>query len=183
MKYKYLGLIIAAYINVTSYVNAEISPYIGKEDQAIKALSEERIQQFLNGDGMGFALSAELNEYPGPKHVIELQNQLSLTSEQLKETKSLFTQMNSEAKILGADLIKNERHLESLFRSGKITPIQIKESVSTIYNLQSKLRSLHLIAHIQQKILLTTEQQSLYQRLRGYGLKKGKHLHHKNHKH
>ena len=183
MKYQYLVLLMAAFMSVTAYVNAEVSPYVGKEGQVIKALSEERVQQFLNGDGMGFALSAELNQYPGPKHVIELHDQLSLTNVQLKETKSLYSQMNLEAKVLGADLIENERNLESLFRSGKITPVQIEESVSVIFGLQTKLRSLHLIAHIQQKALLSTEQQNLYQRLRGYGLNKSKHLEHKNHKH
>ena len=48
------------------------SPYVGLEAREIKALSEEQRQELLDGHGMGLALAAELNHYPGPKHVLEL---------------------------------------------------------------------------------------------------------------
>ncbi len=35
-----------------------------------------------NGEGMGIVKYAELNGYPGPKHVLELVNELRLTEEQ-----------------------------------------------------------------------------------------------------
>ena len=183
MKYQHILLLIAFFMSSVSSVNAEISPYINKQEQTIKALSEERIQQYLNGEGMGFALSAELNQYPGPKHVIELSDQLSLTDTQLVDSNALFSQMNLEAKALGVDLIAEEKKLESLFRTGTITPQQIRKSVTLISGIQSELRSLHLVTHIQQKKILSMHQQQLYQQLRGYNNEESKHLHHKNHKH
>src|SRR5262249_20157560 len=51
---------------------ADSSPvsYAGRQTRAIKALSEEDIAPLLNGEGMGMAKAAELNGYPGPKHVL-----------------------------------------------------------------------------------------------------------------
>lgn len=45
----------------------------------------QEIQQYLNGGGMGCAKIAELNGYPGPKHVLELENELQLTEQQKKK--------------------------------------------------------------------------------------------------
>jgi hypothetical protein len=41
-------------------------PYAGLEARAIKALSEQQIADLEAGRGMGMALAAELNGYPGP---------------------------------------------------------------------------------------------------------------------
>ena len=41
-------------------------PYAGLEGRAIKALSEQQIADLRAGRGMGLALAAELNGYPGP---------------------------------------------------------------------------------------------------------------------
>ena len=53
-------------------LQAQHSPYTGLEERDIKALSAEQVAGYLAGDGMGFALPAELNHYPGPKHVLDL---------------------------------------------------------------------------------------------------------------
>ena len=47
-------------------------PYAGMQDREIKALSAEERAALLEGQGMGLALAAELNGYPGPVHVLEL---------------------------------------------------------------------------------------------------------------
>ena len=46
------------------------------------SLSDEDVQGFLDGRGMGLAKSAELNGHPGPMHVLELAEELKLTAEQ-----------------------------------------------------------------------------------------------------
>ena len=46
-------------------------PYAGLEGRRTKALSEEDAAGLLAGRGMGLALAAELNGYPGPLHVLE----------------------------------------------------------------------------------------------------------------
>ena len=43
--------------------------YAGQQARSIKALDDAEIDTLLNGRGMGLARAAELNHYPGPKHV------------------------------------------------------------------------------------------------------------------
>ena len=50
-------------------------PYAGMQARAIKALSAEQIADLKAGRGLSLALAAELNGYPGPRHVLELVEQ------------------------------------------------------------------------------------------------------------
>jgi hypothetical protein len=43
--------------------------YAGLQARAIKALSDQQIADLRAGRGMGLALAAELNGFPGPLHV------------------------------------------------------------------------------------------------------------------
>jgi hypothetical protein len=53
------------------------SPYAGMQARPVKALTEQQIADLRAGRGMGLALPAELNGYPGPLHVLELADGLS----------------------------------------------------------------------------------------------------------
>ena len=155
------------------------SPYVGLEVRDIKALSPSEIADLLAGKGMGFAKSAELNEYPGPAHVLELTTQLRLSPEQLAQTKLIFARMEASAKKHGADLVEAERELEALFRSRQITPASLSHAVERVASRQAQVRNAHLVAHIEQTNLLTAEQTAQYVALRGYGGHHGKHGGHK----
>jgi hypothetical protein len=48
------------------------APYAGHQERPIKALAPEEVAGLLGGEGMGYALAAELNHYPGPRHVLDL---------------------------------------------------------------------------------------------------------------
>ena len=81
---------------------SDLSPYAGEELRSIKSLSSQEIDSLKSGQGMGFAKLAELNHYPGPKHVLELADDLGLTPVQVAETKVLFEEMQTlSAKIIG----------------------------------------------------------------------------------
>src|SRR5205814_497687 len=68
---------------MTVGVSAQTSqPYAGLQTRPIKALSEQQIADLRTGRGMSLALAAELNGYPGPRHVLELADQLDLSSQQ-----------------------------------------------------------------------------------------------------
>ena len=54
-------------------------PYAGMQARPIEALSAEQIADLRTGRGMSLALAAELNGCPGPRHVLELAEQLGLT--------------------------------------------------------------------------------------------------------
>src|SRR5690606_19670228 len=94
-----LGLILpAGLLAETEHGHA---PYAGWDGRAIKALSPEQVDDLQNGRGMGLALAAELNGYPGPRHVLELAEPLELTAEQRAEAQRLFDAMQAEAIVLG----------------------------------------------------------------------------------
>jgi len=60
--------LVVSVMFVTS-VNAQ-TPYAGMQMRSIKALSDQQIADLAAGRGMGLALAAELNGYPGPSHVL-----------------------------------------------------------------------------------------------------------------
>lgn len=153
------------------------SPYVAEQDRDIKALSPQDIEAYLAGQGMGFAKTAELNGYAGPKHVLELASELSLTEEQRTRTESLFASMQSVARSLGRDLVDQERTLDQLFAGQTVTQESLRDSLDRIAVLQSRLRATHLQAHLEQAAILTPEQNALYSRLRGYGHDPAHHAH------
>jgi Spy/CpxP family protein refolding chaperone len=157
------------------------SPYSGQESREIKALSHQEVSDYLSGKGMGFAKAAELNGYPGPKHVLELATQLGLTPEQRAKTKALFQKMQARAISLGKDLVQEERALDRLFASRSVTSEALGRSLARIGSLQGKVRQAHLDAHIEQTALLTPEQVEKYTRLRGYGVGPGHDTHEHRH--
>jgi hypothetical protein len=76
--------------------HAPATPYAGLEKRAVKALSDEQIGDLRAGRGMGLALPAELNGYPGPVHVLELGDRMGLTTEQRAKVQDLHAAMKAE---------------------------------------------------------------------------------------
>ena len=145
-----------------------LSPYAGQEKQAIKALSAEEMQGYLSGSGMGLAKAAELNHYPGPRHVLDLVDHLQLSDEQRRKTQMVFEAMRTEAVRLGQQLIDRERHLDTLFAAGTISEAQLEQLVAALATIHGQLRAVHLRAHLAQRTILTPEQLRRYDALRGY---------------
>jgi Spy/CpxP family protein refolding chaperone len=144
------------------------APYAGQEQREIKALSAEEIRGYLSGSGMGLAQAAELNHYPGPKHVLDLAEPLQLSEEQRQRTQALFENMRTAAVRLGQSLIDKERQLDALFAAGTISEGQVEALGADIALLRGQLRTVHLQAHLAQRNLLTPEQLDRYDALRGY---------------
>lgn len=160
---------LAAALAASAAHGAPPSPYAGEERRAIKALGTDQVQALLEGRGMGMAKAAELNGYPGPRHVLDLQDALGLTDRQRERTRALFESMQARARELGRALVEAERELDRSFASARITPALLASSVQRIGALQGELRAVHLQAHLQQARLLTPEQIARYAQLRGYG--------------
>jgi Spy/CpxP family protein refolding chaperone len=144
------------------------SPYTGQEQRTIKALSDEEIRDLLEGRGMGLAKAAELNSYPGPLHVLQLANELGLSDAQRRATDSLYANMRDRALSVGREIVEAERTLDRAFVNGAIEPATLRSQVRAIATLQGELRAVHLEAHLAQRSLLTPEQITRYDALRGY---------------
>jgi Spy/CpxP family protein refolding chaperone len=145
------------------------SPYAAAMEREIKSLSPDEIAALRSGGGMGLAMPAELNGYPGPRHVLDLAAELSLTDAQRDETETLFNRMRQQAVALGEQIIQGEKQLEAAFASGSVDASSLERHLSNIASLQGKLRLAHLTAHLEMKRLLTAAQIAEYNRLRGYG--------------
>jgi len=145
------------------------SPYVHQAGAPIKALTAEETTALLDGQGMGFAKAAELNGYPGPKHVLELAAELELSEAQRLATKVLFERMRAAARADGAALVEAERALDALYVSREPTPALVDAHLARIEGLRAKLRGVHLHAHLEQAALLTRHQVMRYAQLRGYG--------------
>ena len=91
-----------------------------QEKPEIKAISAEEIQGLLNGEGMGIVMVAELNHYPGPRHVLDLKDQLNLSEKQRVETQKLFDIMHAQAVRIGKLIIDKEQELDNLFAKKEI---------------------------------------------------------------
>jgi hypothetical protein len=143
-------------------------PYAGMQERAVKALSPEQIADLKAGRGMGLALAAELNGYPGPLHVLELGTMLGLSSEQTKRTRELYESMKAEAIAAGDALISAERTLDRAFAERAITPDALEQLTARVGEAQGKLRAVHLKYHITMADLLSPAQMERYSSLRGY---------------
>jgi Spy/CpxP family protein refolding chaperone len=168
--------LIASIAFVTS-VHAQ-TPYGGMQARSIKALSDQQIADLGDGRGMGLALAAELNGYPGPSHVLELADTLDLSAEQRAEMRRLFDSMKAEARLLGSKLIEQEADLDRQFASRIITPESLKASTAAVAATQGMLRETHLKYHLSTGNILTASQLKKYAELRGYG---GGHKHRHHH--
>jgi Spy/CpxP family protein refolding chaperone len=157
------------------------SPYAGQERREIAALSAEDIAAYLAGEGMGLAKAAELNHYPGPKHVLELSAQLGLSEEQRIRTQAAFDSMHREAVDLGVQIVEKERALDALFRERRATFEEVEAVASELGRLQGLLRAAHLRAHLEMKPILSREQIAKYVELRGYGPGHAREEHRRSH--
>lgn len=144
------------------------SQHAGHETRDIKALSPDDIAGLLNGDGMGFALPAELNHYPGPRHVIDLAQQLGLDEDQLVRVREIREDMQRRAIDAGRRYIEAERALDRFFADGGTDEARLRSLITEADRLRGAIRFEHLRAHLLTTRILTPEQISAYDRLRGY---------------
>jgi hypothetical protein len=144
------------------------SPYAGLEKREVKALSDQQIADLRAGRGMGLALAAELNFYPGPSHVLELADALHLSDKQRTQTKNLFDAMKAETMPIGERIIDEETVLDRLFAERRITPELLEAVTSRISVQQGRLRAAHLRYHMIMVEVLSPAQIARYAALRGY---------------
>ncbi|RLM48558.1 hypothetical protein, partial [Halorubrum sp. Atlit-28R] len=144
-------------------------PYAGQEKRAIKALSEQEISDYLNGRGMGTSKAAELNRYPGPRHVLDEAKKLGLSAAQSAETQQAYDAMAQNAMRIGKLIVDKEAELESLYAQQKATEENTARLVKELAHLQADFRLVHLNAHLAMRRILSNQEIEMYQQVRGYG--------------
>ena len=165
---QFVMLSIATLVLAIGAASAQM-PYAGMQTRSIKALSDEQIADLRAGRGMGLALAAELNGYPGPSHVLELEDKLDLSSDQRASVQHLFASMKEEAVPLGTKLLEQEADLDKQFASHTVTPESLRTTTAAVAETQGELRDTHLKYHLSTVALLSSDQMRRYAELRGYG--------------
>ncbi|MBX2853758.1 MAG: hypothetical protein KTR21_02155 [Rhodobacteraceae bacterium] len=159
-------------VGVASTAQAETpapSPYSDEQEHEVSSLSPEDLSALRAGAGWGLAKPAELNGWPGPRHVLDLSKELELTAAQMEEIEKIFQDMNQAARRLGADLIERERDLDAAFEAGDLDQTVLAGLVAKTEETRAELRLTHLQAHLATTPLLSGAQKQRYQHLRGYG--------------
>jgi hypothetical protein len=155
------------------------SPYVNQLSSPVRGLSVQEVDNLLNGRGAGYARMADLNDYPGPSHVLELKKQLNLSAKQTRKIKSAFQKMDAEAKLLGQEIVEREQKLSASFASRTITPTELQFQTQALAVLYGKLRATHLEAHLEITPMLSPEQITTYNTLRGYASSEAPSDHHR----
>lgn len=151
--------------------NSHLSPYIGEEIRGIKSLSQAEVEGLLTGKGTplgGMAKLAELNGYPGPRHVLDMTEELGLTAEQTNRVNTLYEEMRTGAIELGEQIIDQEKQLSNAFADNQITETGLQSGIENSALLYAGLRFLHLKYHLAMMDVLTDDQVQQYSQLRGY---------------
>src|SRR5882762_6671229 len=173
---------ISAALLLTSAAAANAqTPYAGMQARPIKALSEQQVADLGAGRGMGLALAAELNGYPGPSHLLELSDKLGLKSDQNSTLKGMFDALKAETTPIRENLIVQEERLDRLFAEKTVSEQQVKDATRDIGETQGRLQNAHLSYHLQARAILQPSQIQRYAELRGYGAELQEPTRHKHH--
>jgi len=166
------NLIFISFISAVSFASFAntSSPYSGQEKREVKTLSQQEISGYLNGKGLGYAKAAELNQFPGPRHVLDLAKELNLSDAQVEQSQALFNVMKMQATTLGKAFVEKEHKLNEFFANSSIDTTKLEVLLTDLGLLEAKIRFVHLNAHLKQKALLTSQQVHLYDQLRGYNV-------------
>lgn len=131
------------------------------------AFLEMERQAIEHGEGFGMALAADRSGYPGPKHVLELKEELKLTPEQVAAMGKLIAEMKQKAVERGREVLNAEQRLEQMFAEGR-SEDELREETYRVASLRAELRWVHLRTHLATRKLLTPQQVQAYTHIR-YG--------------
>ncbi len=162
-------VILCLWLTAAGSAAAADKPYAGLQEREIKALSSQQVDDLRAGRGMGMALAAELNNYPGPRHVLDLADSLGLSADQRSRVSLLFDEMAARARALGARILEAENRLDRLFAEKRVHDAALRTQTDLIARLNGDLRYVHLQYHLTVRALLSDRQVARYAELRGYG--------------
>jgi hypothetical protein len=146
------------------------SPYAQLPGPATTGLLPQEVDALTKGEGMALALAAEVNGYPGPRHVLDADaaGQLGLRPEQRTALTRVFDRMHDLARTKGQEILEREGELATRFRHHHIDEAGLTTALDRIGRLRAELRAIHLRAHLETEALLTPEQIARYEAVRGY---------------
>ena len=154
---KALGAGLLSLLAVASQAPAERPPSHPREALHYICLQMEQ-EALENGQGLGMALVADRNGFPGPRHILDMKEQLQLNSDQERKAQDLFDRMHTRAVVLGKEVLAKEAALERLFSADEPDEAGVRRLLAE----SAALRWVHLSAHLEARGMVTPEQLHLY---------------------
>lgn len=147
-----------------------LAPHHETSGPEIPGLGADEVAELLEGRGMGQARVAEVQGYPGPRHVLDAwgAGTLPLSSEQATRVQEIARAMESAARRVGGLVLDTERELALAFRSGGIDATSLRARVERIAALRGELRTVHLRAHLETRAVLDPAQIARYAELQSH---------------
>ena len=142
--------------------SSHASIYSGQENRTIKSLSADDIVELRRRHGWGQAKAAELKGVSGPKHLLQMKNEIGLDETPYSAIDEVYQQLKSQAELQGERLIALEHHLGSGFRNRTITDAMLRTILNAFAETKSELRCVHLTAHLRMPEVLSEEQVRTY---------------------
>lgn len=144
------------------------TPYAGQQTREVKSLSAADLAEIRRGGGWGFALPAELSGFPGPKHLLELRDELGLSARQVAAIEQIFHGMQADAIAAGERFIAAQQAVDAVFSATAPDGKRLRSALQAAAAARADLRFVHLSRHLETGDLLTAGQIEKYQILRGY---------------
>ena len=116
----------------------------------LSALSKEDLKGLRRGHGTPFgdmAKAAELNGFPGPRHVLDLKRN-GLTSKQVSEIEEIYRKMNLLYIKVGAELVA-KAFMDREFKEKRVNSKSLKKMIQSSAVKYSELRYIQLVAHLE----------------------------------
>jgi hypothetical protein len=135
------------------------------ETSPIRSLSYQKYTAYQNGDEMGMAKPAVLNNYPTPAQVLSREKELKLTAVQKNQLTAANEAIVFKAKEMGRFILQHEKMLNDLFSTGKANEGSVIYYCNQIGLYQGELRNAHLQACLKVRRILTTDQLIKYSRI------------------
>jgi Spy/CpxP family protein refolding chaperone len=158
-----IALLLATALPVAAQDEPAESAAAEAADARPTGLMPRQERMLREGRGMGLARAAEMNGYPGPRHVLEQAEALELTDEQRAASAELMARVRQQAPAVGERILAAEAELNAMFADGTVTREAMEEKLAEIADLNAELRAVHLNAHLDQAALLTDAQKAAYE--------------------
>ena len=130
-------------------------------------VSKQEKEALLKGAGLGAGMIAMTNGYPGPKHVLEMGDELELTAAQRESLGKIYGNVKARSVELGTELVEKDEELTALFASGSVSTGEVEKLSREIGELQGRVRAEHLNAHVETFDALTPAQRETLSSMQG----------------
>lgn len=132
----------------------------------VKILTDQQYNAYLSGDDINnLAYVATLYRYPYPDQVLKYKAHLKLSAQQITQLNQINSTLKMKKTEVGLSILQNERVIDSLFRTRRITEATIVFYTNRYGLYQGEYRGALLIAGYNTRKVLNPVQLNQYNEL------------------